>query len=109
MAVLTTQEIDTAGTAPTFTAAATGGDEAETGTRVFLVVKNANAGSTRDVTIAGQGVLETGDAYPDKVYTVPISGEVWVPLLGVYRDSTTGRAAITYSTEVDLTVAAVKI
>lgn len=107
MALIATHEITNAGTAPTFAAAAAG-DTAETGTRVFLVVKNANTTTTRDVTIAGQGNLESGDPYPDKVYTVPTSDEIWVPMLQVYRDEN-GQAVITYSTVTDLTRAVVRI
>ncbi len=108
MAILTTQEVTTTGTAPTFVAAASGGDSGETGARKILVVKNANA-SSRTVTIAVPGTLETGDAYPDRQYTVPATDEIWVPLKSIYRDPTSGLAEITYSTEVDLTVAVVEV
>lgn len=107
MAALSTQEITPAGTAPTFDPASAGGDDAETGNRVTLVVKNSDGAATHDVTLATPGNLETGEAYPDRTYTVPISGEVWVPLLNVYRDDD-GRAQITYSDETNLTVAVVK-
>ena len=107
MALITTQRITTNGTAPTF-GAAQSGDTAETGPRVFMVVRNADAVDPRTVTIAGQGDLETGDPYPDKEYTVPAEGEVWIPLLPVYRNED-GEAEISYDDTTDVTRAVVEI
>ncbi len=111
MAALTTHKLVGAGTAPSFVAASAGGDTAEVGSGrdTFLVVKNANAGATRTVTIASDITLESGDAYPDKAVTVPISGEVWIPLIKDFLDDANpGRASFTYSSEADLTVAVVR-
>lgn len=107
MALIATQSITTAGTAPTFAAAAAN-DTAECGEHLFLVVKNTNA-ATRTVTIAVPGNLVTGDAFPDKEYTVgATTGELWIPLLDAYRDPTAGTAAITWSATADVTRAVVR-
>lgn len=109
MADLTTYQIVPAGTAPTFTAAAALGDTASAGDgrSSFLVVRNAGVG-TPTVTITPDLTLDSGDAYPPKVVTVPASGEVWVPLINDYVDPDTGRIAVTYSAETNLTVAVVR-
>ncbi|WP_119728339.1 hypothetical protein [Thermomonospora amylolytica] len=107
MALISTHTIDTDGTAPAFAAAAAG-DTAETGNRVFLIVRNAHASEARTVTIAGQGDLETGDPYPDKAYSVAAQGERWIPLLPIYRNEN-GQAELSYSSTADLTRAVVRI
>jgi hypothetical protein len=108
MALIATQVIGVAGTAPTFAAAAAG-DTAEVGPGHFLVAKNTDAAS-RTLTIATPGNLVTGDAFPDKQYTLAgTNGEVWVPLLDVYRDPTTGQAALTWSATAGVTRASIRI
>lgn len=107
MALIATQSIVIAGTAPTFAAAASG-DTARVGRGLFLIVKNT-AGSSMTVTIAYPGNLVTGVAIPDPVYTVgATTGEQWIPLLEQYADPTTGQAAITYSTTTSVTRAVVQ-
>lgn len=106
MALISTHTISTDGTPPTFDAAASG-DTAETGSRHFLVVKNGDT-SSKDVTISGQGTLESGDAYPDKVYSVAASDEAWIPLLSVYRDEN-NEAVLAYSDTTSVTRAVVKV
>ncbi|MEV2277708.1 hypothetical protein AB0I72_19190 [Nocardiopsis sp. NPDC049922] len=106
MALITTQNITTAGTAPTFAAAAVG-DTTETGSTHFLVVKNGDV-SSKTVTITGQPTLESGDTYPDKQYTVNASDEVWVPLLSVYRNEN-NQAELVYSDTTSVTRAVVKL
>lgn len=107
MALITTHTIDTDGTAPTFGAAASG-DTAETGPRVFLVVKNTDA-ATVDVTIASQITLASGDAYPAKVYTVAATtGENWIPLIADYGNDSK-EAEISYEATANVTRAVVKI
>lgn len=76
--------------------AAANGDTAACGNGEKLIVKNGDAAS-KIVTIAVPGNLQTGDAYPDKAYTIP-AGEMWViPLYDFYADPTDGLAHITYS------------
>jgi len=107
MALIATQSITVAGTAPTFAAAAAG-DTARVGEHMALVVKNG-AGASITATITVPGNLPTGDAYPDKAYTVPAGGEQWIPLLDQYADPTTGQAAIAYSSTTTITRAVVKL
>jgi hypothetical protein len=107
MALINTHVVSLAGTAPTF-ATAVAGDTARVGTGLTLIVKNAS-GSPITVTMVTPGNLDTGDAKPDKVYTVAATnGEQWIPLLESYADPVTGNAAITYSATTSVTRAVVK-
>lgn len=54
------------------------------------------------------GNLATGDAYPDKVYTVPAGAERWIPLLREYADPTDRKAHLTWSATTSITRAVVK-
>lgn len=111
MAALTTQNIVDAGTAPTFVAAAGGGDTAEVGNGVntFLVVKNGG-GSSITVTIAAPGTNSYGQANPDPAISVANGAEKWIPLRKEYDAlDGTGRAAITYSGVTSVTVSAVRM
>lgn len=107
MAQISTHSVTVTGGAPTFQAAASG-DTAAVGTDYVLVVKNGDA-SSHTVTIATPGNLATGDAYPDKAYTVAAGGEQWVPLLSLYADPSDGLAHISYDATTSVTVAVVKI
>lgn len=108
MALIATQTITTVGTAPTFAAAAAS-DTAACGDRLWLEVRNSNA-ATRTVTITTPGNLVTGDAFPDKVYTVAaLTGELRIPLLDIYRDPTAGTAAIAWEATAGVTRAVVRI
>lgn len=107
MALISTQVVALDGTAPTFAAAAAG-DTARTGAGLTLIVKNAS-GSPVTVTLTTPGNLATGDAVPDKVYSVAATtGERWIPLLEAYADPVTGQAAIAYSATASVTRAVVK-
>jgi hypothetical protein len=106
MALIPTHSVTTTGTAPTFNAAAAG-DTARVGAHMTLIVKNG-AGAPITATITVPGNLPTGDAYPDRAYTVPAGGEQWIPLLDEYADPTTGQAAIAYSSTTTITRAVVK-
>lgn len=107
MALIPTQTIKLDGTAPT-PAAAAAGDTARVGPGLTLYVKNAS-GSPITVTLATPGNLSTGDAIPDKVYTVAATtGERWIPLLEAYADPVTGNAAITYSATPSVTRMVIK-
>lgn len=107
MALIATQSVVVAGTAPTFAAAAAG-DTCRVGSHLTLIVKNASGGSIT-VTITPPVTLPTGSAYPPKVYTVPATtGEQWIPLQDVYSDPTTGQATIVYSATASVTRAVVQ-
>ncbi len=107
MALISTHSVVVAGTAPTFAAAASG-DTARVGAGLVLVVKNGDA-SSKTVTITVPGNLPTGDAYPDKAYTVNAGAEAWIPLLEQYADPTAGTAAIAYSATTSVTRAVIKL
>jgi hypothetical protein len=107
MALIATQSLVLAGTAPTFAAAAAN-DTARVGDHLWLIVKNAS-GAPVNVTLTVPGNLATGDAYPDKVYSVAATtGERWIPLLRVYADPTAGTAAIAYSATTSVTRAVIR-
>ena len=107
MAEITPFTVTIAGGKPTFAAAASG-DTAKVGPGYTLIVKNTNA-ATRTVTIAYPGTLPSGDAIPDKVYTIgATTGEEWIPLLSEYADPTSGQAVLTWSATADVTRAVVK-
>ena len=102
MAIATSNVPVIAGTAPAF-AAPVASDTVQVGT--ILIVKNGS-GSSITVTMATPGTLETGDAYPDKAYTVNAGAEAWIPVLADYRNSA-GVAAVTFSSVTSVTVAAI--
>lgn len=105
MALKTTQAITVTGTAPTF-AAATVSDTFNPGG--FAVYKNGG-GSSITVTVVIPGNLASGDAIPDKVYTIAAGAEAWIPLLQYYQDTTTGLITITASGVTSVTSAAVAL
>lgn len=108
MALIPTQTIKVDGTAPAFSAAAAG-DTARVGAHLVLIVKNASA-SPVTVTLATPGNLATGDAIPDKQYTVDATtGERWIPLLENYGDpESNDQAVITYSATTSVTRAVIQ-
>lgn len=91
-----------AGTPPTYTAPAAS-DTVQVGST--LIVKNGSAGSIT-VTLVTPGNLPTGDAYPDKAYTVAAGAEAWIPVLSEYRN-TAGVAAVTFSATASVTAASI--
>jgi hypothetical protein len=114
MAALTTQNIVAAGTAPTMGAAAAS-DTAEVGNGVntFARYRNTSANSTT-VTVVYPGTLISGDAIPDKAYTLADGSttptEVWIPLRKEYdAGDGTGRCTITTSQQTGITVAIVRM
>jgi hypothetical protein len=92
-----------AGTPPTFAAPASS-DTVTLGS--VLIVKNGSA-SAVTVTLATPGNLPTGDAYPDKAYTVAAGAEAWIPVLADYLDPNTLRAGVSFSSTASVTVAAI--
>ena len=107
MALIPTFQPTVSGTAPTFAAAASG-DTAKCGSGYWLIAKNTDVAS-RTITVTVPGNLATGDAYPDKVYTLAANtGEQWIPLLREYADATDGEAHLTYSATAGVTRAVVK-
>lgn len=90
------------GTPPTFAAPATS-DTVQVGST--LIVKNAS-GASITVTLVTPGNLPTGDAYPDRAYTVTAGAEAWIPVLSEYRN-TAGVAAVTFSAVTSVTAASI--
>ena len=91
-----------AGTPPTF-AAPSSSDTVQVGST--LIVKNGS-GASITVTMVTPGNLPTGDAYPDKAYTVIAGAEAWIPVLSEYRN-TAGVAAVTFSAVTSVTAASI--
>ncbi len=113
MATLSTQTIVRTGLAPTYAAAAGGGDAMETGDDMFLHVKNTSGGAiTVTVAIGASQSTISGVAYTNTAVSVPATtGDRMIgPISSIpYKDGTTGLATITYSGVTNLTVAAIKL
>lgn len=103
MAALTAQRIAQSGTAPTYSAASSGGDTAPVGGGLKLHVVNGS-GASVTVTVVTPGTLD-GLAIADAALSVPAGGSGFIPLTNVYRDPVTGRAAISYSATATVSVA----
>ena len=109
MAQLAIQQVAETGLAPTFAAAAGGGDTVPTdagpGKRRFLVVKNGGAGAITatidSIQACSQGFDHNGGG------SVPAGGERWYGPLTTERYG--GLAAVTYSGVTSVTVAAVEV
>ncbi len=91
-----------AGTPPVY-ATPSSSDTVQVGST--LIVKNGS-GSSITVTMVTPGSLPTGDAYPDKAYTVAAAGEAWIPVLAEYRN-TSGVAAVTFSATASVTASSI--
>lgn len=107
MALIPTHSVTIAGTEPTFNSAASG-DTARVGDGLVLIVDNGS-GASITVTITVAGNLPTGDAYPDREYTVAAGEQAWIPLLEQYADPTSGEAQIAYSSTTTVTRAVVRV
>lgn len=111
MAALTTNVIPNQGLRfdTLLVAAAGGGDDAETGPGVFLVVKNASGGAIT-VTVVTPEVFDADLTLADRTVSVPATvGYSFIALTSRYRDPTTGRATITYSGVTTLTVGVFRV
>lgn len=109
MATLTVQTLAKTGTQLTMNTCASGGDEFANDGKTSLWFKNANA-SARTLTIVSQATTD-GLAVADRTVSIlgSASEDTQVADLdrNVYND-TDGMVQLTYSTEVDLTVAVFK-
>jgi hypothetical protein len=109
MAALTVQTVAKTGTTPTYAAAAAAGDTFANNGRTFLVVKNANVAATRTVTINSLVNCNQGFDH-DVAVVVAISSEEWIgPFEPSRFNNSSGSVSATYSSEADLTVAAISI
>lgn len=108
MATLASQQIVLTGLAPTFAAAAGGGDKVPPGDHSFLAVRNAS-GSPITVTVDSVAPSNYGDD-ANLVVSIPATtGEKWIgPLTAQRFAGADGLVAVTYSGVTTLTVAAVR-
>ena len=109
MALLTPQQISIAGIAPTYAAAAGGGDTIAPDDRTFLHVKNGS-GASITVTVVTPGTVG-GLAIADLSVAVAAGADRMVgPLTAaLFADPTTGLVPVTYSGVTSLTVAALRV
>lgn len=109
MAALTTQTIPLTGVAPTYAAAAGGGDTCDPGSRTFLHVKNGGGGSI-NVTLTTPG-SKGGVAISDPVIAVANGTEKMIGPLdpALFGDPTTGKVGVAYSGVTTVTVAVLNL
>lgn len=112
MALLTLQQMTSAGLSPTFVSASGGGDTvALTGNnddRCYLRVKNAS-GSPVTVTVTDPSVSAAGNAAANSTFVVAATtGDVSWPLHPGLINTSTGLISISYSATTSLTVAAIR-
>lgn len=108
MALLATQSITRAGLAPSYAAAAGGGDTFRPGPNVFLHCKNASGGALT-VTVVTPRTDAMGNAIADNAVSVPATtGDRMIGPFPFehYADPTTGLASITYSGVTSLSIGA---
>ena len=115
MSLRTKQTMSVAtGAGPTFSAA-TASDTAVPGPGVWAEYRSVHSAATT-VTVVVPGNLGTGDAYPDKAYTLAAGGgagnivpsELRIPLEKFMQDPTTGVVTITTSQQTGVTMAIVE-
>lgn len=108
MSLLTVQKVELTGLAPSYDAAAAGGDEFVNSGRTFIHVKNGG-GSPIDVTVDSQMPCSQGYDH-NAVVAVPASGE---KMIGPFRkdrfNDSDGKVQITYSAVTSVTIAAIEV
>lgn len=102
MATLSTQSIDQDGHAPTYAAAAVGGDKVVPGAGSFIHVKNGDSTPT-DVILVTPGTVSSLPV-GDQTVTVPNGAERMIAVADIYRNPSDGLASITYSKVASLTI-----
>jgi hypothetical protein len=109
MAALTVQKAVLTGVAPTFVAAAGGGDTFVNDGETYLEVKNAG-GSGITVTVSAQSACNQGTLH-DSVTTVPATtgDRVIGPFNTTRFNNSAGSCSITYSGVTSVTVAVVSV
>ncbi|MFW3474416.1 hypothetical protein ACN24M_24665 [Streptomyces microflavus] len=109
MATLATQTVALGGLAPTYGAAAGGGDKCEVGDRNFLHIKNG-AGAPITVTLTSTATVR-GQAAANVTVSVPASGERMIGPLqpDLLQNAADGLCAVGYSSATSVTVAAIRI
>lgn len=108
MAVLSVQQLTSAGVTPTFGAAAAGGDKFANNGRTFLVVKNGG-GSEVTVTLDSKKNCDQGFDHNIQV-AVAAGAEKWIGSLEPNRfNNSSGEVEASYSAVTSVTVAAVQV
>lgn len=107
MATLATTALVSAGNAVPFVAASAGGDAAQTGDTLVLLVKNGDA-SSHTVTLVTPGTVD-GLAVADRAVVVAAGTTVAIPLKDVYTNPATNLASFSYDAVTSVTVAVVKV
>jgi hypothetical protein len=109
MAILSTQQVSLTGLAPTYAAAAGGGDKFQPGTTVFLHVKNGS-GAPITVTVDSKTPSSYGDDVNIEVAVPATTGERMIGPFNPSRFSgSDGLADISYSGVTSLTIAVVRL
>lgn len=113
MATLALQTVARTGLDHTLAAASAGGDAFGNDGRVFLRVKNSHGSASRTVTFASQiptAAVPQGAAAANVAVAVAAGKDfLFGPFDPAGFNDANGRVVVTYSTEADLTVAAVKL
>ena len=105
MALIAVTPVDfTTGLGPTMVAA-TNGDTVKCAPNVVLEVANGS-GSSINVTVTVPRTLDTGVAYPSKVYAVAAGARAKIPMNMLYADPVTGLMTVNYSATATITVGA---
>lgn len=110
MATLTNQPVVRGGLAPSYAAAAGGGDKFRPNENVLLHVKNGSGGAIT-VTVVTPGTVG-GEAIADRAVSVPAGGERMIgpfPERLFANNSDSGLASITYSAVTSLTIACLEL
>jgi hypothetical protein len=108
MANLTVQKVVLTGLAPSYAAAAEGGDEFVNSGRVFIHVKNGSGGSI-DITVDSQTPCNQGVDH-NAVVAVGAGAEKMIgPFPKDRFNDTAGKVQVTYSAFADLTIAAIEL
>lgn len=110
MATLTTQQVTRSGLAPTFAAAAAGGDKFAGTKDTVLYVKNGG-GSAVTVTIVTPKEAFAGAAIADIAVPVPAAGERVIGPFPAsnFNDPADGLTSVIYSGVTSVTVAALQV
>lgn len=108
MALLASQAATSTGTAPSYQAAAAGGDTLQPGDDVMLHVKTGATGTT--VTVASPTPCSQGATHNLSI-TVPANAERMIGPFPAQRfaNNATGLVNVTYSSVTTVTVAAVRV
>lgn len=109
MALLASQNINRAGIAPAYAAAAAGGDTFVPGQSTFLHIKNGSAGAVT-ATLVTPGTVDDL-AVADLAVSVPAAGERMVgPVTAdLFRKRADGLADVTWSAAASVTVAVLSV